>query len=233
MTKKEVMEELESYGSEQTRKIYTNHGADLEQFGVSMANLKKLFKKVKKNHELGFELLFSGNIDAMYMSKWMIDSSKLTRHQLEEILLSTTYYMIIDSIVAYLAAKDTALGLDCLHHWIDHDDKRFRQSAYSLFGLILMSYSDELIDTNLVKIKLEHVKENIHNEENRVRYSMNGFLISAGIYLSQFTDTCKEYASDIGKVTVYMGKTSCKVPDALPYIEKVEKMNKIGFKRKL
>ena len=31
-----VMQELESYGSEQTRKIYRNHGADCPMFGVKV-----------------------------------------------------------------------------------------------------------------------------------------------------------------------------------------------------
>ena len=37
---------------------------------------------------------------------------------------------------------------------------------------------------------------------------------------------------EIGKVDVDMGNTSCKVPDATEYIRKVEKMGRIGKKRK-
>ncbi len=232
MEYKQVMKELENYGTEQNKKIYTNHGADLEMFGVSVANLKKLFKKIKKNHELGFQLLNSKNIDAMYLSQWLVDPTLLTIEDLETILYQTDYYMVIDNVVANLAARSKD-PISILYRWIDSDNHRFRQAAYSLYSLILMSFDNDLIDDDFLNKKLKHVKENIHNEQNRVRYSMNSFLISAGIYDPTLTETCKSYAKDIGKVEVYMGKTSCKVPDALPYIEKVEKMNKIGFKRKL
>ena len=62
---------------------------------------------------------------------------------------------------------------------------------------------------------------------------MNGFVINAGIYVEELTNLCKDYGKVIGKVQVSMGKTACKVPSIVPYIEKVEKMNKIGYKRKL
>jgi len=38
---------------------------------------------------------------------------------------------------------------------------------------------------------------------------------------------------EIGKVRVFMGKTSCKVPDAYSYLEKIEDRGTIGKKRKL
>lgn len=233
MNKIDVMKELEALGTEQAIKIYKNHGADLELYGVSMANLKKLLKKVKKDSKLGLELLFSKNIDAMYMSQWMVDPNDLTRNDLESILDITDYYMIIDNVVASIAAKKQQLAFECLHEWIDHENKRYRQAAYSLYTLIVMSYDNSLIDLSHVKSKLELIRSTIHEEENRVRYSMNSFLIACGIYLEQYTELAKEIGEEVGKVTVYMGKTSCKVPDAVPYIEKVEKMNKIGVKRRL
>lgn len=232
MEYKDVMKELALLGTEQTRKIYTNHGADTEMFGVSIANLKKLFKKIKKNHELGYQLLQSANVDAMYLSQWVVDPQLLTISDLENVLECTDYYMIIDNVVANLAAKHPD-AITILYKWIDHPNHRYRQAAYSLYTLVLMSFSNELIDIDFLQQKLDHVRNNIHHEQNRVRYSMNSFLIGAGIYIESLTEQAKDIAKDIGKVEVFMGKTSCKVPDAFSYIEKVEKMNKIGVKRKI
>lgn len=233
MNKEDIMQELHRLGTEQNKKIYTNHGADLDMFGVSMANLKKLVKKVKNDTLLGKELLFSNNIDAMYMSQWMVNADELTREELESILNSTNYYMIIDNVVASIAAKNKDLAFDCLHHWIHHTQKQYRQAAYSLFTLIVMSYDNQLIDLDFVMNTLIYIKNNIHQEENRVKYSMNSFLISCGIYLKEFTELAKEIGKHVGKVDVYMGQTYCKVPDAVSYINKVEKMNQIGIKRSL
>jgi hypothetical protein len=42
----------------------------------------------------------------------------------------------------------------------------------------------------------------------------------------------KAAARQMGMVTVEMGETACKVPDAIAYIEKVEAMGRQGQKRK-
>ncbi len=52
MNYKEVMSELESLGSEQTRKTYRRHGVSNEVYGVSYAHLERLKKKIKVDHEL-------------------------------------------------------------------------------------------------------------------------------------------------------------------------------------
>ena len=56
MTVKEVMAELEQYGNESTKKIFMKHGAKEPFFGVKVADMKKIVKKTKKNHELSLEL---------------------------------------------------------------------------------------------------------------------------------------------------------------------------------
>lgn len=233
MNFKDVMKELESLGTEQTRKIYNNHGADIPMYGVSIANLKKVVKKIKGQHDLGYQLLFSNNLDAMYMSQWVVDIDKLTKKELEAIMDSTNYYMLLDNLVALLAAKNKAISLECLYDWIDHDNPRYRQTAYSMYSYMLGSYNNDEFDINHLKKTLEHVRKVIHDEENRVRYSMNSFLITAGTQFEELLDVSKQYANEIGKVNVFMGKTSCKVPYAFSYIEKIESMGNIGKKRKI
>lgn len=233
MSYNEVMKELENLGSEQTRKIYTNHGADIPMFGVSIANLKKIAKKNKNNNELGKKLFFSNNVDAIYLSQFILDDNILTISDLEQVALSTNYYMILDNVVAVLAAKNRDIAFECLDKWLDHEDNRLKQIAYSLYSLILLSYDESLIDKEKVLEYARFVKDNIHSQENRVRYSMNGFLISVGSSYGEYTPLIKDYAKEVGKVSVLMGKTACKVPDAFSYIEKIESMGNIGKKRKL
>ena len=51
-------------------------------------------------------------------------------------------------------------------------------------------------------------------------------------YVPKLKAKALKAAKKIGKVDVDMGNTSCKVPDATEYIRKVEKMGRIGKKRK-
>ena len=47
MTLNEVMQELESYGEESTKKTLMKHGAKEPFFGVRVQDLKKILKKTK------------------------------------------------------------------------------------------------------------------------------------------------------------------------------------------
>ena len=72
----------------------------------------------------------------------------------------------------------------------------------------------------------------IHKQPNRVRYVMNGFVISVGSYVAALTEYAVSVAEAIGPVSVDMGGTACKVPAAADYIEKVRQRSSIGKKRK-
>ena len=56
MTYAEAMEQLEAMGTAQNRKVYRRHGIGEDLFGVSWANLGKLKKQVKVDHDLAQEL---------------------------------------------------------------------------------------------------------------------------------------------------------------------------------
>jgi hypothetical protein len=79
---------------------------------------------------------------------------------------------------------------------------------------------------------LSQIKNNIHGERNRVRYVMNGFVISVGAYVTEISEDAKKVADYIGKVQVDVGNTACKVPLATEYIKKIEVKNRVGLKRK-
>ena len=67
---------------------------------------------------------------------------------------------------------------------------------------------------------------------NRVRYTMNNFIISVGTYVRPLLDKAKKAAKKLGRLDVDMGDTACKVPVASEYIAKVESLNRVGKTRK-
>lgn len=78
MTVPEIMLFLESKGSEQTRKIYAKHGAPSGFYGVKVSDLKRIVKKVKRNHKLALELFDTKNSDAMYLAGLIANSNEFT-----------------------------------------------------------------------------------------------------------------------------------------------------------
>jgi len=79
----EVMAELRANGSAQTRKTYRNAGIRGEMFGVSIAFLKKLHKRVMVDHELALGLWETGILDARIFACWEADAEQTTVKLLE------------------------------------------------------------------------------------------------------------------------------------------------------
>jgi len=79
----DVMTELESFGTEQNRKIYRRHGAADNQFGVSFANLRKMGKRLKPNNALADELWRTGNQDARILATPVAHAKTLDHSELD------------------------------------------------------------------------------------------------------------------------------------------------------
>lgn len=91
---------------------------------------------------------------------------------------------------------------------------------------------DEKLHIEELRSFLHQVETTIHNEKNRVRYVMNGFVISTGAYVTALHSEAVAVAENFGKVHVNVGQTACKVPLATDYIKKMVLHDKIGVKRK-
>ncbi len=79
---------------------------------------------------------------------------------------------------------------------------------------------------------LEQVVQTIATAKDRVRYAMNAFVISVGAYVKPLLAAAKAAAKKIGTLEIDMGDTSCKVPNAVESIKKIESMKRVGRKRK-
>ena len=231
MTVKEIMKELESYGDEQTKKTLTKHGAKEPFFGVKVADLKKLLKKTKKNHELSLELYKTGNTDAMYLAGLMADEKQITKAQLEEWVDQAYWYYLSEYAVPWVAAE-TDYGFELGKKWIKLKEERVTSAGWATLAYYAGVNQDEDLDIKTYSKLLDKVAKDIGKAQNRVKYTMNGFVIAVGTYIESLTEKSKEIAEQIGKVHVEMGGTACKVPLAKDYIQKIVDKGKVGKKRK-
>jgi hypothetical protein len=193
--------------------------------------LKKIQKKVKTDQELAVELYDSGVYDAMYLAGLIADEQKMTKTLLRKWLKQATSPMIQEYTVPWLAAESKH-GHDLALEWIDSKKEDIAVGGWATFSSLVAITDDADLDLKELKRLLKHVEKSIHDAPNRVKYWMNNFVISVGCYVGPLNETAKQTAGKIGKVKVDMGDTACKVPDAVPYIEKVEKRGTIGKKRK-
>ena len=88
------------------------------------------------------------------------------------------------------------------------------------------------LDLKEIEGLLKKVEQTIDKSHERVKYTMNGFVIAVGGYVKPLNKKAKAVAKKLGKVEVDMGDTSCRVPVAVEYIEKMEKSGRAFKKRK-
>lgn len=231
MTAKEVLKELKAMGNEGTKKTLIRHGAKEPFFGVKVADLKKIQKKVKKDHQLSLDLYATGNSDAMYLAGLIADETAISKKELQQWAKDAYWYYISEFTVPWVAAE-TPHGYDLALKWIKSKKENIAAAGWATLSSIAGLKPDEDLDLDKYEELLDHIAENIHDAPNRVRYVMNGFVITIGGAVKKLSAKAEKVAKKIGKVEVNVGDTSCKVPLATEYIKKIKDRGSLGKKRK-
>ncbi|NNE29784.1 MAG: DNA alkylation repair protein [Saprospiraceae bacterium] len=231
MTTKEIFKDLKLFGDDRTKNTHMTHGAKEPLFGVKVGDLKKILKKTKKDHKLSLELYKTGNSDAMYLAGLMADEHKITKKQLNDWVKKAYWSYLSEYTVPWVAAE-TEYGLELGLEWIESKKETIASAGWSTLAYYAAVNQDEDLDISLYRKLLDRVAKEIHGSQNRVKYTMNGFVISIGTYVKALTDKAQKVSDKIGSVEVDMDGTACKVPFARDYIQKVIDKDRVGIKRK-
>ena len=137
--------------------------------------------------------------------------------------------MIAEYTVPWVAVENDE-GRELAMQWIN--SKEAAASGWCTYSGILATKPDEKLDLDEIKKLLSTVAARINDAQDRERSAMNAFVIAVGAYVRPLLKTAKATARQIGEVSVDIGDTSCKVPLASAYIEKIENAGRTGKKRK-
>ncbi len=231
MTAKQILAEIEPLGSEGYRRILRNHGVTGPLYGVKIEYLKKYEKAIKKDYQLALDLFDTGVYDAMYLAGLIADEQKMTKKDLTNWLKKSTNDTVAEFAVAWVAA-DGPYGWELALKWIESKDEKEAVAGWGTLSSWVAVKDDSLLDLATLRKLLKHVEKTIHKTADKVRYKMNGFVISVGCYVTELSEEAIKVAENIGIVKVDMGNTACKVPFAPDYIRKVVSMGRVGKKRK-
>lgn len=230
MTFEEIMQYLKDHGNPDGKRVLMRHGARDPFYGVRIGDLKKVVKKVKKNHELAMRLYVTGNSDAMYLAGLIADETRMSKQDLQDWVKDAYWYMLSEVAVADVAAE-TPYWNELAKEWMDSDEEMITCAGWGTYSAAISTRPNEELDFEEINGLLDGVERSIHSAPNRVRYDMNNFVICVGSYIPELSEKAKIVAESIGKVTVDMGGTACKVPFAPEYIAKVIDRGNLGKKR--
>jgi 3-methyladenine DNA glycosylase AlkD len=230
-TVSKVMSALKKKGNPQRRQLFQRHGADDTLYGVSVADMKVIAKTIKGEQDLACELYGTGNYDAMYLAGMVADGKRMTKKQLQSWATAADWQLISEYTVPWVASE-SAHGRDLALKWMGSKKAHVAACGWSTYGGIVTTTADHDLDLAEINSLLQRVEKEIDEAPNRVRYTMNGFVISVGAYVTPLLKQAKATAKRLGKVPVDMHGTSCKVPVALDTIGKLEGMGRVGKKRR-
>ncbi len=231
MTLDEVMQTLETKGTESTKRTHLRHGAVEPLFGVKIGDLKPLQKQLKGQQALALELYATKNSDAMYLAGLVADGAQMTRKQLDQWASSATWHMIAGCTVPWVTA-DHPQAFEIGLKWIDSKKDLVAIAGWATLAAVVSKQPDDELPLDEVRQLLDRCASKLHQAANRVRYVMNSFVICVGTYVEPLGKQAIEVARALGKVDVDMGDTACQIPDAESYIIKCRRGAKVAPKRK-
>ena len=218
MNAKEILEGLKKAGKAQTAAIYKRHGSGNNVFGTLTTEIGKFQKKIKVDHALAMDLWKTGNAEARILALQVADAAKVTAADAERFVKDGPV-RFVDSYLAALLAR-APIADKTMRAWMKSAEESTREIGYAMLASRLKDDAKSISDADAEKY-LGTIEKEIHKSANWARRAMNSALISLGVYKPSLRKKVIEAAKRIGKVEVDHGETSCKTPDAIPYIEKV------------
>lgn len=232
-TAESIVSALRSKGKETTRKLYARHGMAPDRvLGASVADMKLIAKTIRGEQALALELYATGIMEPMYLAGMVADGAKMSRTELNRWAKGAAGMQMISEYTVPWVTVESELARELALEWTGSKQEQVAASGWCAYSGIVATSPDAKLDLDEIEGLLGRIAKEIHTAQNRVRYTMNGFVIAVGCYVRPLSKQAKEAAQKIGKVEVSMGETACKVPLAIDSIKKVEAAGKSGAKKK-
>ncbi|MCJ8269350.1 MAG: DNA alkylation repair protein [Psychrosphaera sp.] len=205
------------------------HTGGLKSFGIGLTQLRKLAKKVGRNHELALELWQTDNHDAKIIGLLIDEPKKITREQAEaqvEGLGIGSLTHVFSSCDATLAKAPIAF--DVAKEWLDSDHKLRRQSAYGLvYELSKNKRNKNLTDEFFVDC-INRIEAEIGNESGNVKSTMGGALMGIGKRNKVLNQRAIVVATKIGPIDFNEDGGTCDPFNVLKHLTTDSLKEKLG-----
>jgi hypothetical protein len=231
MNAKGILAEIKPLGSDSYKSVILNHGVKEPCYGVKIADLQKIQKRIRQDYRLALGLYDTGVYDAMYLAGLIADDARMTRKDLQRWADRAGCRPLAATTVAWVAAG-SAHGWELALEWIDAKSELLAVAGWATLGSLVAVKADADLDLVALKRLLQRVQKTIHQAPDDVRRQMNAFVIAVGSHVQPLSGLASETGGKIGPVNVDVGDTACQIPFAPDYIAKVAKRGALGKKRK-
>lgn len=154
----------------------------LESFGIGLTELRKLAKKIGRDHELAAELWSGASYDERVVALLIDEPKKVSREQAErqvgELEVGGMLPHVFSSCDATLAK--TPFVVDLAVEWVGSADSVRRRCGYGLLYEISKDKRKSAPDDAFFLARIERIRAEQEGETRHVRMAMAGALMGIG-----------------------------------------------------
>ena len=216
MTLQDALKQLEALGNEKVRAQNKKNGADNNQFGVRLGDIRKLAKEIKINPELAAALWETENFDARLLAILLLKPQQLARDEVDRMVRSANVTQVADWLTAYVVKKHP--DKEALRQaWMHDDDPWAARAGWSL--------TSERIDKDPDGLDLSALLDRIEAEMGsavaEVQWTMNFCLAGIGIHFPEHRDRALAIGERLGIYRDYPVSRGCTSPFAPIWINEM------------
>lgn len=233
MNRNEVVSLLEAnqneYGIQKWNECYSKRGG-LKSYGIGLTVLRKLAKKIGRNHDLALQLWKSDLYDEKIIALLIDDPKKITREQAEmqvDYLAQGHLAHVFSSCDAALAK--TPFAVDLAVDWMKSKSIIRKSCGYGILYEISKSKKKNAPDDIFFLKWIEHIKLNFPKEHISVQGSMGGALIGIGKRNALLNKTTLKLAKELGPIPLEPEGSSCEPLDVVKHLTSDYIRNKLGL----
>ena len=201
----------------------------LNSFGIGLTVLRKLAKRVGKNHDLALQLWKSDIYDAKIIAILIDEPKQITREQVEmqvEQLNQGHLAHVFSSCGAPIA--NTPFVAELAVEWTKSKDKIRRSCGYGLLYEISKSKKKSTPDDSFFLNQIEYIRTSFPSETNVVLGSMGGALMGIGKRNAKLNAAALKVAKTIGPIQIEIEGSNCEPFDVAKHLTSDYIKKKLG-----
>jgi 3-methyladenine DNA glycosylase AlkD len=164
--------------------------------GISIVELRKIARGIKKNHVLALQLWDSGIHEARILAGFVDDPAKVTEAQLDEWVKDFDSWDIVDQVAALIYRTPFVLGK--IDEWSESDAEFVKRTAFTLIAEIAC-HDKKMTDADFEPL-LKLIKKAATDERNYVKKAVNWALRGIGKRNQALNKRAMTVAREIQKI---------------------------------
>ncbi len=146
------------------------------RLGISMPDIRKLAKEIKKDHELALKLWETKIPDAMILAAIVDDPKQMSTEQLESWVVDIDSWDVCDQLCMTL--DKTPFAVNLVKEWAVRDEEFVKRAAFALIACL--AWHDEMAPDSLFISFMDIIIAGATDERNFVRKAVNWALRNIG-----------------------------------------------------